>query len=74
MIISNELVGVDITLNYSSRFGYNAMGFDTSTVTQDCDDMDGYFLELQLIVPYLYFNIAILFLGKNTVTWFYILI
>ncbi len=43
MIISNELVGVDITLNYSSRFGYNAMGFDTSTVTQDHDNRDGYF-------------------------------
>jgi hypothetical protein len=43
MIISNELVGVDITLNYSSLFGYNTMGIDTSTVTQDCDDMDGYF-------------------------------
>jgi hypothetical protein len=43
MIISNELVGVDITLNYSSRFGYNAMGFETSTVTQDCNDTDGYF-------------------------------
>jgi hypothetical protein len=43
MIILNELVGVDITLNYSSRFGYNTMGFDTSTVTQDRDDIDGYF-------------------------------
>jgi hypothetical protein len=43
MIISNELVGVGITLNYSSCFGYNVMGFDTSTVTQDCDDTDGYF-------------------------------
>jgi hypothetical protein len=42
-IISNELVGVDITLNYSSCFGYIAMGFDTSTVTQDCDYTDGYF-------------------------------
>jgi hypothetical protein len=42
-IISNELVGVDITLNYSSCFGYNAMGFDTSTLTQDCDYMDSYF-------------------------------
>jgi hypothetical protein len=42
-IISNDLVGVDITLNYSSCFGYNAMGFDTSTVTQDCDYTDGYF-------------------------------
>jgi hypothetical protein len=31
-------------------------------------------LELQLIVPYLYFNMAILLLGQNTVTWFYILI
>jgi hypothetical protein len=42
-IILNELVGVDITLNYSSCFGYNAMGFDTSTVTQDCDYTDGFF-------------------------------
>jgi hypothetical protein len=43
MIILNELVGVDITLNYSSCFGYNAMGFDTSTVTQDRDSMGSYF-------------------------------
>jgi hypothetical protein len=43
MIILNELVGVDITLNYCSCFGYNAMVFDTSTATQDCDNMDGYF-------------------------------
>ncbi len=42
-IISNELVGVDITLNYSSPFGYTAMGFDTSTVTQDRDYTDGSF-------------------------------
>ncbi len=42
-IISNYFVGVDITLNYSSCFGYTLMGFDTSTVTQDCDYMDGYF-------------------------------
>jgi hypothetical protein len=43
MIISNELVGVDITLNCSTCFGYNTMGFETSAVTQDCDDMDDYF-------------------------------
>ncbi len=43
MIISNELVGVDITLNYSSCFGCNQMGFETSTVTQECDETDGYF-------------------------------
>jgi hypothetical protein len=43
MIISNELVGVDKTLNYSSCFGYNPMGFDTSTVTQNRDNTDGYF-------------------------------
>jgi hypothetical protein len=43
MIISNELVGVDITLNYYSCFSYNATGFETSNVTQDCDDTDGYF-------------------------------
>jgi hypothetical protein len=72
-IISNELVGVDITLNFSSCFGYTTMGFDTSNVTQDCDYMDVFF-ELRLIVPYLYFNMAVLLLGQNTVTWFYILI
>jgi hypothetical protein len=43
MIISNELVGVDITLNNSSHFNYNAMGFEISTVIQDHDDIDGYF-------------------------------
>jgi hypothetical protein len=43
MIISNELVGIDITLNYYSCFGYTRMGFETLTVTQDRDDMDGYF-------------------------------
>jgi hypothetical protein len=43
MIILNELVGVDITLNYSSCFGYNTMGFDTSTVTRDRDNIDSYF-------------------------------
>jgi hypothetical protein len=73
MIISNELVGVDITLNYSSCFGYNAMGFDTSTVTQDCDDTDGYFgITTHHPIPLLQYGI--LLLGQNTVTWFYILI
>jgi hypothetical protein len=43
-IISNELVVVDITLKYSSCFGYTPMGFDTSTVTQDHDYTDGIFL------------------------------
>ncbi len=38
-----SFVGVDITLNYSSRFGYNTMGFDTSTLTQDGDNTNGYF-------------------------------
>ncbi len=73
MILSNELVGVDITLNYSSCFGYNTMGFDTSILTLDHDYMDG-LLELRLIAPYLYFHMTILLLGQNTLTWFYILI
>ncbi len=62
-IISNELVGVDITLNYSSCFGYNVMGFDTSTVTQDRDYMDGYFGIM-----------GNSFTWAKTFTWFYILI
>ncbi len=72
-IISNELVGVDITLNYSSCFGHTTMGFDTSTVTHDCDYMDGYFkITSHFLIPV--FNMAILLLGQSTVTWFYILI
>ncbi len=73
MIISNELVRVDITLNYSFCFGYNAMGSDTSTMTQDRDNMDGYFgITTHHPIPVLQY--AILSLGQNTVTWFYILI
>ncbi len=66
MIILNELVGVDITLNYSSCFGHQL--WLRIVITQIV------ILELRLIVPYLYFNMAILLLGQNTVTWFYILI
>ncbi len=62
MIISNELVGVDITLNYSSHFGYNTMGFDTSTVTQDCDNADGYFgIRTHCPIPVLQYG--------NSFTW-----
>jgi hypothetical protein len=43
-IISNELVGGETTLNYSSCFGYTAMGFDTSTLTQDRNYRDGFFV------------------------------
>jgi hypothetical protein len=57
MIISNELVGVDITLNYFSRFGYNAMGFDTSNVTQDCDITDVYFgIMTHCLIPVLQYG------------------
>jgi hypothetical protein len=62
MIILNELVGVDITLNYSSCFGYNATSFDTSTLTQDCDNMDGYFgITTHCSIPVLQYG--------NSFTW-----
>ncbi len=62
MIILNELVGVDITLNYSSCFGYNAMGFDTSTVTQDRDNTGGYFgITTHRFIPVLQYG--------NSFTW-----
>ncbi len=61
-IISNELVGVDITLNYSSCYGYTAMGFDTSTATQDCDYTDGFFgIMTHLLIPVLQYG--------NSYTW-----
>jgi hypothetical protein len=73
MKISNELVGVGITLNYSSCFGYNVMGFETSTVTQDCDDKDGYFgVTTHRPIPVLQYSNS--FTWANTVTWFYILL
>jgi hypothetical protein len=62
MKISNELVGVNITLNYSSCFGYNAMGFDTPTVTQDRDNMDAYFgIKTHCPIPVLQYG--------NSFTW-----
>ncbi len=73
MIISNELVGVDVTLNFSSHFGYNAMGFDTSTMTEDCDNTDGQFgTTTHRPIPVLQYGDS--FTWENTVTWFYILI
>ncbi len=57
MIILNELVGVDITLNHSSCFTYSVMGFDTSILTQDCDNMDGYFwITTYCLIPVLQYD------------------
>jgi hypothetical protein len=62
MIILNELVGVDITLNYYSRVGYNGMGFETSTVTQVHDNTDGYFgIKTHRLIPVLQYG--------NSFTW-----
>jgi hypothetical protein len=72
-IISNELDDVDITLNYSSCFGYTMMGFDTSTVTQDCDYTDGFFgIMTHRPIPVLQYGNS--FTWAKYSAWFYILI
>jgi hypothetical protein len=49
------------------------MGFDTSTVTQDRDNMDGYFgITTHHSIPVLQYGDS--FTWENSVTWFYILI
>ncbi len=73
IIILNELVGVDITLNYFSCYGYNAMGFNTSTVTQDHDNTGGY-LGITTHCPRPVLQYGNSSTWNNTVSWFYILI
>jgi hypothetical protein len=42
LLITNNVVGDDVTLQYWSRLAYSLMGFDTSTLTQDCNNI-GFF-------------------------------
>ncbi len=42
LIITNKVVGSDIVLPSWSKLGFTSMGFDTSTLTQDSDEI-GYF-------------------------------
>jgi hypothetical protein len=39
LLITNGVVGDDVTLQYWSWLAYSSMGFDTSTLTQDCNDI-----------------------------------
>jgi hypothetical protein len=39
LLIANKVVGDDVTLQYWSRLAYPTMGFDTSTLTQDCNNI-----------------------------------
>ncbi len=39
LLITNNVVGDDVTLQYWSWLAYSSMGFDTSTLTQDCNDI-----------------------------------
>jgi hypothetical protein len=39
LLITNDVVGDDVTLQYWAWLAYSSMGFDTSTLTQDCNDI-----------------------------------
>jgi hypothetical protein len=51
LIITNEVVGDDLTPQYWSRLAYSTMGFDTSTLTQDCNDMVFFGIKMDYPIP-----------------------
>ena len=51
LIITNEVVGSDITLPYWSRLGYTLMGFDTSMLTQDQNEISYFGPQTDFPIP-----------------------
>jgi hypothetical protein len=51
LLITNDVVGDDETLQYWSRLAYSSMGFDTSTLTQDCNDIGFFGIKTDYPIP-----------------------
>jgi hypothetical protein len=51
LLITNEVVGDDVTLQYWSRLAYSTIGFDTSTLTQDCNDIGCFGIKTDYPIP-----------------------
>ncbi len=60
LLITNDVVGDDVTLQYWSRLAYSSMWFDTSTLTQDCNDIV-FFIKTYYPIP--------MFQYGNLFTW-----
>jgi hypothetical protein len=61
LLITNDVVGDDVTLQYWSRLAYSSMGFDTSTLTQDCNDISFFGIKMDYPIP--------MFQYGNLFTW-----
>ncbi len=51
LYITNNVVGDDVTLQYWSWLAYSSMGFDTSTLTQDCNDIVFFGIKTDYPIP-----------------------
>jgi hypothetical protein len=51
LLITNKVVGDDVTLQYWSWLAYSTMGFDTSCLTQDCNDISFFRIKTDYPIP-----------------------
>jgi hypothetical protein len=61
LLITNNVVGDDVTLQYWSWLANSSMGFDTSTLTQDCNDIGFFGIKTDYPIP--------MFQNGNSFTW-----
>jgi hypothetical protein len=61
LLITNKVVGDDVTLQYWSWLAYSTMGFDTSTLTQDCNNIGCFGIKTDYPIP--------MFQYGNLFTW-----
>ncbi len=61
LLITNNVVGDDVTLQYWSRLAYSLMRFDTSTLTQDCNDIGFFGIKTDYLI--------LMFQYGNLFTW-----
>jgi hypothetical protein len=61
LLITNDVVGDDVTLQYWSRLAHSSMEFNTSTLTQDCKDIVFFGIQTDYPIP--------MFQYGNLFTW-----
>jgi hypothetical protein len=61
LLITSKVVGDDVRLQYWSRLAYSTIGFDTSTLTQDCNNIRFFGIKTDYPIP--------MFQYGNLFTW-----
>jgi hypothetical protein len=61
LLITNKVFGDDVTLQYWSWLAHSTMGFDTSTLTQDCNNIGCFGIKTDCPIP--------MFQYGNLFTW-----